>query len=238
MSPSQVQQEQASSHLTSQQEYLPLLLVLTFRPTDPTPRTGNSQPITQSANGPRTFEEACSHFGFTHEEAQNLAFGCSLIASPSRTPPQVANSISQASCVALPGYPQHISGNGEHSAIPYSNATPLASLHPHGSPSTSTAPPRLAIRPDPSHVSHGVAIANQCSTLSPDRVEPPNNGGESPLMAFVDYRDSTFYCLVPVGGEFCGYLNKKKERMLSHIRDKHLDQRPWRCGGQCHNDAW
>ena len=145
--------------------------------------------------------------------------------------------ISQVRYVASHSYSQQISGEGECSTIPFGNVAP-ASLHYWGSPSTSTAPPRLATRPDPNHVSYWVATANQATTSAPGLVRTLNNTGESPLMAFVDRRDGAFCCLVPVEGEFCGYRNVKKERMLSHIRDKHLDQRPWRCDGQCGDDAW
>lgn len=143
--------------------------------------------------------------------------------------------ISQAYYGAPHSYSQHISGEGECSSIPFSNVAPPTSLHSWGSPSTNTAPPRLATRPDSNHVSYSV---NQATTSAPDLVRTPNDTGESPLMAFVDRRDGRFCCLVPVGEEFCGYQNGKKERMLSHIRDKHLDQRPWRCDGQCGDDAW
>lgn len=191
-----------------------------------------------SSNGPRTFEEACNHLGFTHEEAQKLALGCGLVASPSRTVLQVDRPIPQARYVAPHSSSQHISGKGEHSSTASSSVVPPTSHHSWGSPSTSTAPPQLAARPDSNYVSHWAAIANQATTSAPDLIRTPKHAGESPLMAFVDRPDGTYCCLVPVEGEFCGYRNGKKERMLSHIRDKHLDQRSWRCGGQCGDDAW
>jgi len=201
-------------------------------------RADGSPAMTHSSNGPRTFEEACSHFGFTHEEAQKLAFGCFLVAPPSQTLPQGNRLISQARCVAPHSYSQQISGKGEYSNIPSSNIAPPASLQSWGSPSTRIAPPLLATRPDPNHILHWGEIVNQATTLRPDLDISLNHASESPLMAFVDRQDGTFCCSVPVEGEFCGYQNGKKERMLSHIRDKHLDQRPWRCGGQCSNGAW
>ncbi len=143
--------------------------------------------------------------------------------------------ISQASCVAQHPYSQPISGKGECSSIPPSNLAPSASFHCWSSASTSTVPSRGAYRPDPSY---WAAIANQATTSAPDLVRTPNHTGESPLMAFVDRREGTLCCLVPVEGVFCGYKNIKKERMLAHIRDKHLDQRPWRCDGQCGDDTW
>ncbi len=196
------------------------------------------EPIMHSSNGSRTFEEACNHFGFTHEEAQKLAFSCSLVTPPSQAMLQVNRPISQARWAAQPSYSQQISGKGERSSIPSSNVAPPFPLHSWGSPSTSTAPPRLATRPDPNHVSNWVAIANQATISAPNPVSALNRAGESPLMAFVDRREGTFCCLVPVEVEFCGYQNIKKERMLAHIRDKHLDQCPWRCDGQCGDDAW
>ena len=240
MLPSQAQQGQAysSSHLASKRGKQPLVLMLTPPPTAQALCAGGSQPITQSSNGPRTFEEACCHLGFTHEEAQKLALGCSLVPSLSRTLPQVAQPISQARCVASHSYPQQISSKGESSTVPYVNVGPPASLQPCASPPTITAPPRLATRPDPNYVSQWEAIANQAVTPLPDHVGSLDNASESPLMPFVDRRGGTFCCLVPVEGEFCGYLNVKKERMMSHIRDKHLNRRPWRCGGQCGRDAW
>jgi hypothetical protein len=214
------------------------VLLLTRPPTAQALRASGSQLIPRLSNGPRTFEEACNHFGFTHQEAQKLAFGCSLVSSPSRTLLQVHRPISQAHRVAPSSYSQQINGKGEFSGIPPNNVAPPASFQSCGPPSTSTASSRLSTRPDPNHVSHWIEIANQATTSAPDLIGPLNHAGESPLIAFVDRWDGTFCCLVPVEGEFCGYRNGKKERMLSHIRDKHLDQRPWRCGGQCGTDAW
>ena len=205
-------------------------------PTAQVPCAGRSQPITtSSSNGPRTFEEACIHFGFTPEEAQKLALCCSLVPSPSQTLLQVAQSISQAGCAPSHSYSQQISGKGEHSSTPYVNVAPLAPLQPCASPTT---PLRLATRPDPNYLSHWEAISNNAAVSLPDHVGSLSNAGESPLMAFVDRRAGMFCCLVPVEGEFCGYLNAKKERMMSHIRGRHLNQRPYRCGGQCGHDTW
>ena len=148
--------------------------------------------------------------------------------------PQVNQLISQAGCVPPHSYSQQIGSKGECSSIPSGNVAPSTSLHSWGSASTSSAPPRFATRPDPNYVSYWVAIANQVTASAPDL----DHTGESPLMAFVGRREGTFCCLVPIDGEFCGYQNVKKERMLSHIRDKHLDQRPWRCDGQCGDDEW
>lgn len=142
--------------------------------------------------------------------------------------------ISQARYVASHSYSQQISGTGECPSIPSSNVIPSTSFHSCGSASTSTAPPQLATKPDSNYVSYWAAIANQATASAPDF----DHTGESPLMAFVARREGTFCCLVPVDGNFCGYQNIKKERMLSHIRDKHLDQRPWRCEGQCGDDSW
>ena len=191
-----------------------------------------------SSNGPRTFEEACNHLGFTNEEGQKLALGCPLVVSPSRTVLQVNRPRSQTRCMASLAYSQQINGKGEYPSIPSSNVAPPTSLHSRGSPSTSTAPPRLATRPDPNYVSHWEEIANQAMASASVLVTTPNHAGESPLIAFVDRRDGTFRCLVPVEGEFCCYQNVKKERMLTHIRDKHLDQRPWCCDGQCGDNTW
>ena len=192
----------------------------------------------QSPNGPKTFEEACSQLGFSREDTQKLTFVCPLVSSPPQALPQGAGPITQAGCAVSLAFSHQTSGIGECSSMSSSNVVLPASLLPLRSPSTSPAPPRLAARPDPTYISHWTTVANQVSTWSPGHAGPLNNGGESPLMAFVDRRDSTFHCLVPVGGEFCGYLNGKKERILSHIRDKHLDQRPWRCSGECGNTAW
>lgn len=210
---------------------------------DPSPTAqalcaGSSQPITQSSNGPRTFEEACSHFGFTHEEAQKLALGCSLVASRAHALPQVTQPISQALCAVSHSHSQQFSGEGEYSSAPYVIVAPPVSLQPCASRPISTTQPRPSTRPDSNYVSHWEAIASQAAASLPDHVGSLNNASELHLMAFVDRRGGQFCCLVPVEGKFCGYLNGKKERMMSHLRGKHLDQRPWRCGGQCGHDPW
>ena len=46
------------------------------------------------------------------------------------------------------------------------------------------------------------------------------------------------HCLVPVEGELCGYFNRRKWRVLNHIRDKHLDLPLWRCDDRCDTGAW
>ena len=116
-------------------------------------------------------------------------------------------------------------------------AKPIPSLDPR-LPPAGTAPPRLAIRPDPNHVARWNSVVNHIVALPSDHARPLDDAGESPLMAFANRRDGMYHCLVPVGGELCGYQIPKKERMLGHILDKHLDQRPWRCGGQCGNPTW
>jgi hypothetical protein len=169
--------------------------------------------VENQAEKSSAFEQACSHLGFTQEEAQNFAFGRSVTVPPSQVLPQVAGPSSQA------------------------RLAPQRSPQACGSPTASIAPPRPVTRPDPNYISHWEIVACQATTSSRNPIQL-FNVGESPLMAFVARRDSTFHCSVPVEGGFCGYLNPKKERMLSHIRDKHLDHRPWHCGGQCGNLTW
>jgi hypothetical protein len=205
----------------------------------PPPAGGiHRQSITQSSNGPNTFEEAGNYVGLTHEECQRLVFPLEL--SPSRTL-MPTGLISQAHYATSHSYPQQIGGNGAHSVTTSNNNTTPTSLRQCDSrslPTTSDAPPQLSTRPDLNHVSLWEAMVNQVTTWQPGHAEPPNNTGESPLLAFAARWNGTYYCFVPVGGEFCGYHNEKKIRMVSHIRDKHLDQRPWRCDGQCANPLW
>jgi hypothetical protein len=209
--------------------------VLTSPPPARALHTGTAQTV-QSSYGPSTFEEACRHFGFTQEEAQNFALGHSVVVPSSQVLPQLAGPSSPARSVAPHSYSQQISSSEEDSSIQSRDVAPQPSLEACGSPSTSIAPPPPP-RPDPSYISHWATVANQATTSSSNHIQPLNVG-ESPLMAFVARRDGTFHCLVPVEGGFCGYQNAKKERMLAHIRDKHLDHRPWRCGGQCGNLTW
>jgi len=203
----------------------------------PTNGSHGSQLDTQASNGPSTFEQAGNHFGFTHEEAQKLAFGFSLVASASRKLTPIGGPIPQARYAVSHSYPQQINGNREDTDIPARSMEPHTSLQLGGSPSlpivsTASLPLPTRHRKD---VPHQRTTGNQATALLPGRVEPLT---EPDLLAFSNRQNGMFHCLVPVEGEFCGYVNKKKNRMLSHIRDKHLDQRPWHCGGQCGTRGW
>jgi hypothetical protein len=132
-------------------------------------------------------------------------------------------------------------GNGAYSVTPSNNdipPTPLQQCDPRSLPTTNDAPPQLSTRPDSNHVSLWEAMVDQAMTWLPGHAEPLNDAGESPLMAFAARWNGTYYCFVPAEGEFCGYHHEKEINMVSHIRDEHLDQRPWRCDGQCANSLW
>lgn len=73
---------------------------------------------------------------------------------------------------------------------------------------------------------------------NPNALEPMVARGISPLLAFTERREGSFYCMVPVGTGICNYRNAKKGRMLSHIRKDHLNFRPFPCGGQCGVQGW
>ena len=195
----------------------------------------DSQLGTQLSNGPSTFEQAGTHLGFTPEEAQKLAFGYSLAASSWRILSPVDGPNPHARYTDPHSHPQQIGGDKECTNVPPHSIGPPMSLQPCGSPSASHASPQLPTRPDPEDASHQETIGDQATVSPPGRIEPLP--GSDP-MAFTKRQNGMFRCLVPVEGEFCGYVNKKKNRMLSHIRDKHLDQRPWHCGGQCGTRRW
>ena len=185
------------------------------------------------SHGPRTFELARNHLGCTHEEAPKLALGHPLVTLISQAMLQGNQPISRDRCAAPRSYSLQNSGKGECPNIASTNVAPSASLRSWDSPSTSTAPPRLATRPDPSHVSYWVAITNQATISAPDPVELFNHTGESRLRAFVDSREGIFCRSVPVEDEFCGYRHGKKQNLRDHLVRKHFDHRPWRCDGQC-----
>ena len=198
----------------------------------------DSQLSALSSNGPSTFEEAGNHLGFTHDEAQNLAFGCAPTISPSRILSLVGGPIPHPRYVASHSSPQQIRGNEEYPNITSRSIDPTVSLQPRGSvslPTASTGLPQLPTCLDPNDAPNQGTIRNETTSSSPGRIGPLTESG---LMAFTNRRNGTFRCLVPVEGERCGYCNKKKNRMLSHIRDKHLDQRPWHCGGKCGTRGW
>jgi len=73
---------------------------------------------------------------------------------------------------------------------------------------------------------------------NPNELEPMTSNGISPLLEFTERREGPFYCIVPVETGLCNYSNNKKGRMLSHIRIKHLNFRPFPCGGQCGTQGW
>jgi len=190
------------------------------------------------SNGPSTFAQACDHLGFTHEEAQKFALGCTLVSSLSQILSPVTGPIPHARCAAPHSYPQQISGTREYTNIASSSIVPPTDLQPCVFPSFSASSPPLPTSPNLEHVQHRTILTDQATGSTPGRAEPLNSSSESPLTAFTNRRNGTFHCLVPIDGELCGYVNKKRNRMLGHIRGKHLDQRPWHCRGQCGNHAW
>ena len=210
----------------------------------PLPLAGDrhgSQLDTESSNGPSTFEEACDVLGLSHEETQQLALGCSLPPSPSQLLSPMARPMPHVRCSVPHSDSQRISGDIEHHSDPPHRVVPSTSLWPCHSPSlpiASTASPQLPPSPDPRVVPDREQIPNEAIAPPPGHAEPPNGVDESTLMALTNYRDGKFRCSALVEGKCCGYENKKKIRMLSHISDKHFDQRPWHCRGQCGKDAW
>ena len=83
-----------------------------------------------------------------------------------------------------------------------------------------------------------MALQALAVTWPSDTIEPLDSTGESPLMAFVDRSERKYHCRVPVEGRLCNKENLKKDRILSHIRNEHLQFRPLACGGHCGFGGW
>lgn len=86
--------------------------------------------------------------------------------------------------------------------------------------------------------SRWIALQTLAMSWPPDTIEPRDLSNESPLMAFVERIEGTYYCRVPVEDGCCDKENIKKDRILAHIRKEHLHFRPLACGGQCGLIGW
>lgn len=64
-----------------------------------------------------------------------------------------------------------------------------------------------------------------------------------PFTSKVDGTTRKFQCMVPILDSqgklvYCGHMVERKDRILRHVRDRHLDYRPFVCGGRCGVVDW
>jgi len=76
--------------------------------------------------------------------------------------------------------------------------------------------------------------------------EADSHSVDKDLQSFISKVEGTardFQCMVPIydsqgGLMHCGHQVKRKDRILRHVKDKHLQYRPFVCGGKCGDDEW
>ncbi|SRR5258706_1614662 len=125
--------------------------------------------------------------------------------------------------------------------VPHTPSLPHYYSHQNAYPTFTSAPHSQAqaqFQSTEGVESRWISLQALSVTWPPGTIEPLDSTGESPLMAFVDRLEGKYCCRVPVEGSLCGKENLKKDRMLSHIRNKHLHFRPLACGGHCGFGGW
>jgi hypothetical protein len=69
---------------------------------------------------------------------------------------------------------------------------------------------------------------------------------DNDLQSFISRVEGTardYQCMVPIHDSHgrlvhCGHQIQRKDRILRHVKDNHLNYRPFVCGGRCGSDAW
>jgi len=81
-----------------------------------------------------------------------------------------------------------------------------------------------------------------CVLIAADKIK--SGAVDDELMSFVSrIGRRSFQCRVPVRNFdgtpiYCEHQVQRKERILRHVKDTHLNYRPFVCGGQCRNSDW
>lgn len=78
--------------------------------------------------------------------------------------------------------------------------------------------------------------------IAAEEIDPPAVDDELELFV-LNIKKRTFQCRVPVQNFdgtliYCEHQVQRKDRILRHVKDTHLNYRPFVCGGQCRNVAW
>jgi hypothetical protein len=75
--------------------------------------------------------------------------------------------------------------------------------------------------------------------------EADSHSVDNDLQPFISRVDGTmnYQCMVPIYDSqgrpgHCGYQMQRKVRILGHVKHKHLQYRPFACGGRCGSDDW
>lgn len=76
--------------------------------------------------------------------------------------------------------------------------------------------------------------------------EADSHSVDNDLQSFISKVEGTsrdFQCMVPIYNSegslvHCGHRIQRKDRILRHIKDSHLNYRPFVCGGRCGTDYW
>ena len=76
--------------------------------------------------------------------------------------------------------------------------------------------------------------------------EADSHSVDSDLQSFISKVEGTsrdFQCMVPMYNPegrlvHCGHQIQRKDRILRHVKDNHLNYRPFVCGGKCGTEYW